>query len=71
MSLPYVAGVTADTKSPEQAKELLSFLLSDAAQEAVAAEAHGIPARRGRGEDGHRHLCVSPTAAGLLDGVRL
>ncbi|MFN8071958.1 MAG: 2-aminoethylphosphonate ABC transporter substrate-binding protein [Mycobacterium sp.] len=71
VSLPYVAGVTADTKSPEQAKELLSFLLSDAAQEAVAAEAHGIPARDAVAARMATGTSASPTAAGLLDGVRL
>lgn len=64
VSLPYAAGVTADTDSPEEAKELLSFLLSDEAQEAVAAQAHGIPAR-------DAIAARTAAAANALDGVRL
>lgn len=71
VSLPYAAGVTADTTSPEQAKELLSFLLSDEAQEAVATEAHGIPARDAIAARMTAGNSAGPTAAGLMDGVRL
>jgi 2-aminoethylphosphonate transport system substrate-binding protein len=45
ISLPYVAGVTAAAKWPEEAKKLLAFLLSDQAQKDVYSTAFGIPVR--------------------------
>ncbi len=65
--LPYVAGVTAATRWPEEAARLLAFLLTDEAQSAVAEEASGIPARdpiAGQPSGG-----MAP--ARVLDGVTL
>lgn len=45
VSLPYVAGVTAGSSRPEEAKRLLAFLLSDEVQKSVATTAFGIPVR--------------------------
>lgn len=45
IALPYVAGVTAGTQWPEEAKKLLAFLLSDEAQKAAETTAFGIPVR--------------------------
>lgn len=45
ISLPYMAGVTTASQSPEEAKALLASLLSDDAQKSLYAEASGIPVR--------------------------
>jgi 2-aminoethylphosphonate transport system substrate-binding protein len=45
IALPYVAGVTAATQWPEEARKLLAFLLSDEAQKDAKATAFGIPVR--------------------------
>jgi 2-aminoethylphosphonate transport system substrate-binding protein len=68
ISLPYVAGVTAAARRPDEAKLLLAFLLSDAAQRDASATAFGIPVRRTavERESPPRN---SPTA--VLQGVTL
>ena len=70
VSLPYVAGVTADSQRPDAARKLLAFLLSDEAQKAVVTEASGRPAREA--------IAAQMTAAddplsptGVLNGVTL
>ena len=45
VSLPYMAGVTAGSQSPEQAKALLASLLSEDAQMSLYSEASGMPVR--------------------------
>jgi 2-aminoethylphosphonate transport system substrate-binding protein len=68
ISLAYVAGVTAGSAHPEEAKKLLAFLVSDDSQRSVFSEAFGIPAKDAiaaqMSGDG-----VTPT--GLLRGVTL
>lgn len=67
VSLPYVAGVTAAARWPEEAKKLLAFLLSDEAQKTAYTESFGIPIRNS----------VNPESAGpntpaaVLNGVTL
>lgn len=68
VSIPYVAGVTASSPHPDQAKRLLAFLLSEPVQKSVYAGAFGIPvvdsvAEQATGDD------LTPTA--LLRGVRV
>lgn len=70
ISLSYVAGVTANTQYPDEAKKLLAFLLSDGAQTALATQAFGIPVR----DSIAAQLAdeTDPlTPAGLLKGVKL
>lgn len=70
VSLPYVAGVTATSKQPEEAKQLLTFLLSDEAQRAVFSDAFGIPVR----ESVVRQMSDTTdktTPTGVLAGVTL
>lgn len=43
ISVPYVAGVTAASRRPDEAKKLLAFLLSEAVQKTVYDGAFGIP----------------------------
>lgn len=43
IAIPYVAGVTAASRQPEEAKKLLAFLLSEPVQKSVYTEAFGIP----------------------------
>lgn len=62
VSLPYVAGVTASARHPEEAGRLLEFLLAEPAQQAVAGEAFGIPVRTS---------IPAPAATAALAGVRL
>lgn len=66
VSLYYLAGVTAASQQPEEARKLLAFLLGDEAQKRVRTKAFGLPAREPIAEktDGD-------TAAGLLEGVTL
>lgn len=45
IALSYVAGVTASSQRPEEAKKLLAFLLSDNVQRTVSSEAFGTPVR--------------------------
>lgn len=45
IALSYVAGVTAASRRPEEAKKLLGFLLSDEVQRTVSPEAYGTPVR--------------------------
>lgn len=70
ISLSYVAGVTANTERPEDAKKLLAFLLSDEAQRAVATEAFGIPARDAIARE-VEDTADPLTPAGALKGVTL
>lgn len=68
VALSYVAGVTASSERPEEAKKLLAFLLSDEAQRAVATEAFGIPARDSIAKEVAANNDPM-TPAGLLRGV--
>ena len=43
IAIPYVAGVTAASRHPEEAKRLLSFLVSPDVQKTVYDQAFGIP----------------------------
>jgi 2-aminoethylphosphonate transport system substrate-binding protein len=69
IAVPYVAGVTAGSRRPAEAKKLLAFLLSETVQKSVESEAFGIPVLntvdRGRGDAGDM------TPAGLLNGVEV
>jgi len=70
ISIPYVAGVTAGSDTPEAARRLLAFLLSEPVQKSVSSKAHGIPvldtvARESAAQDGPN------TPAGLLSGVEI
>ena len=58
ISLPYVAGVTAATQWPEEARKLLAFLLSEEAQKDSESRAFGIPVRQ-------------TSTPGVLNGVTL
>ena len=70
VSLPYVAGVTAETEKPDAARKLLAFLLSDEAQKAVIAVASGRPVREAiAAQMDAENDPLSP--AGLLNGVTL
>ena len=70
VALPYVAGVAAATQHPDEAKELLAFLLSDEAQKQAAAEAFGMPVRASVADQtGIRDSIAGP--AGVLNGVTL
>ena len=70
VSLPYVAGVTAGSRRPDDAKKLLTFLLSEEVQTSVSSDALGIPVRediaRSTADEG-----ADMTPASLLKGVRL
>lgn len=70
ISLAYVAGVTAGSGHPEEAKKLLAFLVSDDSQRSVFSEAFGIPANdtiaAQMGTDGNG---LTPT--GLLRDITL
>lgn len=68
IAIPYVAGVTAASRRPEDAKKLLAFLLSEDVQSSIYTEAFGIPvldrvAEQKPGGD--------MTATGLLNDVRV
>ena len=64
--LPYVAGVTAASKRPDEAKRLMTFLLSEETQKSLYAGAFGIPVRQDTSLDSdHR----TPNA--ILNGVKL
>lgn len=68
ISIPYVAGVTAGSPSPDEAKELVAFLISETVQKSIPTEAFGIPvvdavARESAG------ATAGMTPEGLLEGV--
>ena len=70
IAVPYVAGVTAGSRRPEEAKKLLAFLLSEPVQKSVATEAFGIPVLDSVAEEvaaGTGEM----TPGGLLDGVEV
>lgn len=66
VALPYVAGVTAESQRPEEAKRLLALLLSDEAQRSVAVDFSGIPVRDAIAEE-----TSAESAGGYLKGVTL
>jgi 2-aminoethylphosphonate transport system substrate-binding protein len=66
VSLPYVAGVTKGAPHADNAKKLLSYLLTNGVQKTVAAGALGIPVRDNLVSNG----APQPnTSASVLDGV--
>lgn len=68
VSLPYMAGVTAASQAPEQARALLASLLSEDAQRSLYAEASGIPVRESvAAQATGRSGAVTPNQA--LEGV--
>jgi 2-aminoethylphosphonate transport system substrate-binding protein len=68
VSLPYVAGVTKGAPHADNAKKLLTYLLSDDVQKTVATDALGIPVRENLASGG----APQPnTPAGVLDGVEV
>jgi 2-aminoethylphosphonate transport system substrate-binding protein len=70
VSLAYVAGVTAGSQHPEEAKKLLAYLLSDESQKSISPEAFGIPVRDSIAQEAARDS--SPLApARLLKDVQL
>lgn len=70
VALPYIAGVSAATQRPEEAKELLALLLSDEAQKQAAREVFGIPVRKSVADQTDvRDVIAGP--AGVLNGVTL
>lgn len=70
VALPYVAGVSAATQQPDEAKKLLAFLLSDEAQKQAALQAFAMPVRKSVADQ-----TATPDAgagpAGVLTGVTL
>lgn len=70
VSLPYVAGVTAAARWPDEAKKLLTFLLSEEAQKLSATDAFGIPVRKSIAAETAGENAPT-TSAGLLAGVKL
>jgi 2-aminoethylphosphonate transport system substrate-binding protein len=66
VSLPYVAGVTKGAPHADNAKKLLSYLLSDDVQKTVATGALGIPVRENLASG---DAPQANTPAGVLDGV--
>lgn len=70
VSMSYVAGVTAASRRPEEARKLLELLLSDDAQRAVHSQASGIPVRDSIAREAARDRSGT-TPAGLLTGVDL
>jgi 2-aminoethylphosphonate transport system substrate-binding protein len=66
VSLPYVAGVTKGAPHADNAKKLLSYLLTDGVQKTVATGALGIPVRENLATNG----APQPnTPASVLEGV--
>lgn len=70
VSLPYVAGMTAGSRYPDETQALLTFLLSETAQKSLPAEAFGIPVLDAVAEETAGETGAS-TPDGLLDGVRV
>jgi 2-aminoethylphosphonate transport system substrate-binding protein len=68
IAIPYVAGVTAESRRPEEAKRLLGFLLSEPVQKSVYTEAFGIPVLDSVAEEGSPDP-MTPT--GLLKDVQV
>lgn len=68
ISLPYVAGITAVARWPEEARKLLEFLLSDEAQKDLYKTAFGIPVRTAVPLDG---ADKANTPDAVLEGVGL
>lgn len=66
VALPYVAGVAAATQQPDEAKELLAFLLGDEAQKQAVTEAFAVPVRKSVAD---QTAGAGPT--GVLNGVTL
>lgn len=71
IALSYVAGVTAATQRPEDAKKLLTFLLSDEVQRTVSPEAFGTPVRDAIAKEAIASDNGPMTPTGLLKGVTL
>lgn len=71
IALSYVAGVTAASKRPEDAKKLLTFLLSDEVQRTVSPEAFGTPVRDAIAREAVATDSGPMTPTGLLKGVKL
>ena len=68
VALPYVAGVTARSQHPDEAKKLLAFLLSEDVQKTVATSAFGIPVLNSLAGDPAGDT-GEVTPAGLLDDI--
>lgn len=68
VSLPYVAGVTEGAPHAEEAKKLLTFLVSDDVQQSVGTEALGIPVKSDLA-DAAGTAAEPNTPAAVLDGV--
>jgi 2-aminoethylphosphonate transport system substrate-binding protein len=68
LSLPYVAGVTSGAPHADEAKKLLTFLVSEDTQKTVAGEALGIPVLDSLKDTG----AAEPNTPGaVLDGVEV
>lgn len=67
IAIPYVAGVTAASRHPEEAKRLLSFLVSPDVQKTVYDKAFGIPVLDAVAQQ--KPDAAQTTAAGLLKDV--
>lgn len=68
ISIPYVAGVTSGSAHSDEAKKLLSYLLSEPVQKTVATEAFGIPVLDSVAADAATNNGPM-TPVGLLDEV--
>ncbi|WP_396918625.1 2-aminoethylphosphonate ABC transporter substrate-binding protein [Mycolicibacterium sp.] len=68
VSLPYVAGVTKGAPHADDAKKLLTYLLSEDVQKTVASYALGIPVRENLVSSAEPQ---PNTPAGVLNGVEL
>ena len=73
VAVPYVAGVTASSKHPEEAARLLAFLLSEEVQRSVLPTAFGLPVL----DSVVRQAAAAPPGPGeqtpttVLEGVRV
>lgn len=68
VSLPYVAGVTKGAPHAEDAKKLLTYLVSEDVQKTVGPDALGIPVKESLASSADP---TPNTPAGVLDGVEL
>lgn len=73
VSLPYLAAMPAASEAAEDAKKLLTFLLSEQAQRDVVTQASGIPVRESVAKESAEASAAGgeTTAEALLTGVRL
>ena len=71
VAVPYVAGVTASSKYPEQAARLLAFLLSEQVQRTVLPDASGLPVLDSVARQAPAAAPGQRTPSSLLEGVQV